>query len=149
VQVQPAGVPGRGLDGPGQIELIGGSLPGKLPQASQRDLEVARTKLHVAIEVAKGTLLPDLDGPALLAAFGADAHASRVVTEGSEGRGASGADPLVATLVAFFLLGKTLAQRLHDLVPAAQRLDVFFLLFSKDCPGTLHEPFLGNVPFGQ
>ena len=52
-----------------------------------------------------------------------DAHAFRVVTIGAEGRGATGADPFGAALVAGTLLFQALLQRLHQLVPAAERLD--------------------------
>ena len=48
----------------------------------------------------------------------------RVVAVGAERRGAGGADPLVAALVPLLLLLEPLLERLHQFVPAAQRLDL-------------------------
>ena len=72
----------------------------------------------------------------------ADAHAFRVVAMCAEGRGARGADPLVAALVAFLLLLQALLQRLHQLLEAAQGLDFRHLLRGKHLLGELLEPFL-------
>src|SRR3982074_3530449 len=56
---------------------------------------------------------------------------SGVVAVGAERRGAGGADPLRAALVAAFLLLEALLQRLHELLPAAERFDLLLLLFAQ------------------
>ena len=48
---------------------------------------------------------------------------SGIVAVGAERRGAGGADPLAAALVPAVLLLEPLPQRLHQLLPAAERLD--------------------------
>jgi hypothetical protein len=75
----------------------------------------------------------------------ADAHALGIVAVGAEGRGAGGADPLRAALVAALLLLEALLQRLHQLLPAAQRLDLLLLLFGEVLLGELAQPFLGDL----
>src|SRR3972149_1362141 len=50
---------------------------------------------------------------------------SGVVPVAAERRGPAGADPLRAALVAPFLLLQPFFQRLHQLLPAAERLDLF------------------------
>ena len=57
-----------------------------------------------------------------------DADAFRVVAIRAKRAGATGAYPLVAALVAFFLFFQPLAQRVHQLVPAhGLQLLLFFL----------------------
>ena len=43
-----------------------------------------------------------------------------------------------------FLLGEPLAQRFHQFVPAAERLDEFFLLLGQVPLGEFAQPFLGQ-----
>ena len=99
---------------------------------------------RVAVEVAKLALLPHLDRAAV-APRAADAHAFGVVAAMAERRGAAGADPLVAALVAALLLGEPLLERRHDLVPRAERLDRRHLLGGEVIFGDQLEPFLGDV----
>ena len=75
----------------------------------------------------------------------ADAHALGVEAAVAEGRGAAGADPLVAALVTAFLLGESLLERRHDLVPRPERLDRRHLLGGEVFFGDQLEPFLGDV----
>ena len=69
-----------------------------------------------------------------------DAHAFGVVAEGAERRGAGGADPFLAALVAALLLRQALAQRLEQLVEAAHGLDQLLLLLGQVFLGELLEP---------
>jgi hypothetical protein len=84
----------------------------------------------------------------LLLARAADADALRVVAAVAEGRGAAGADPLVAALVAFLLLFETLLERFHELVPA-HLLDLGFFFGGELALQRFLEPverhFLGEV----
>jgi hypothetical protein len=61
----------------------------------------------------------------------------------AEGRGAAGADPLVAALVAPLLLGQPVLQRLHNLFPAAEAVDSRHLLGRQIGFGDQRQPFLG------
>ena len=81
----------------------------------------------------------------MAAFFLADADARRVVAIGAERGGAAGADPLVAALVALFLLLEALLQLLHDLFPAAERLDLGLFLLGQELFVPSCEPFFGNV----
>src|SRR4029077_6471313 len=96
----------------------------ELPQSPQRHLDVAGAELDGIVEVAVFALVPDLDRAAVAALLLADADALGVVAVGAEGGGAAGADPLRAALVAAFLLFQPLLERLHQLVPAAERRDL-------------------------
>ena len=75
----------------------------------------------------------------------ADAHALGVVAVGAERRGAGGADPLRAALVAPLLLLEALAQRLHQLLPAAERLDQRLLFVGQQQLRLLAQPLLGDL----
>ena len=109
----------------------------ELAQPAQRDLDVARAELDVVVEVLEFALVPDLDRAAVAALVLADAHAFGIVAVGAERRGAGRADPFAAALVALLLLRETLLQRLHQLVPAAQRLDLLLLLVGQEFLGEL------------
>src|SRR5690606_28863149 len=100
-------------------------------QAAQRHLDVARANLDVAVEVLELAPVPDLDRAAVAALLLADAYAGGIVAVGAVGRGAAGADPFVAALVASLLLLETLPQRLHDLLPAAELLDALLVLLGQ------------------
>src|SRR6185437_6454635 len=113
----------RRADRVGHVELDLGALARELAQPTQRDLDVARADLDRVVEVLVLALAPHLHGAALAILVLADAHALGVETEGAERRGAGGADPLRSALVALLLFLETLLQRLHQLLPAAHRLD--------------------------
>ena len=66
----------------------------------------------------------------------------------TERGGAAGADPFVAALVLALLLGQPLLERLHDLVPRTERLDLRHLLGRQVLLGHGFQPFLGNRRFG-
>src|SRR3546814_2107981 len=60
-------------------------------------------------------------------------------------RGAAGADPLAAALVALLLFLEPLLQRLHDLVPVAERLDRGHFLGRQEFLGDRLQPVGGDV----
>src|SRR4029077_7923303 len=107
-----------------EVEFVGRTFAREFAQASQRHLYVARPEFDAVVEVLVFALVPHLDGAVVAVLLLADAHASRVVAVGAVRRGAAGADPLAAPLMAALLLGEALLQLLHDLVPAAQRLNL-------------------------
>src|SRR4029079_13011638 len=121
----------------------GRAFAGEAAQAAQRDLDVASAELDLVVEIAEGALLPDLER-APLAALSADAHALGIVAAIAERRRAAGADPLAAALMAPLLLGEPLLERLHDLFPGAERLDLRHLLGGQIEFGDLLQPFLGD-----
>src|SRR3546814_3335282 len=90
-------------------------------------------------------LIPDLERAALPPAALTDRDALGIVAAGAERRGAVGADPFVAALVALLLLLEALLQLLHDLFPAAHRLDLLHLLLGEKALGLLAQPLLGNL----
>jgi len=71
----------------------------------------------------------------------ADAYAFGVVAVGPERRGAGGADPFLAALMAAFLLGEPLTQGLEKLFEAARRLDLLLVLLGQIFLGELFKPF--------
>ena len=141
--VEPA-LLGGGPDGAVEVELLGGAVSGPAAQAAQRDLDVAGSDFDRVVEVAKLALVPDLDGAAVAALVLADAHALGVVAVSAEGRGPGRADPLAPALVAALLLAEALAQGLHQLVEAAERLDLGALLLGQVFLGELAQPVLGD-----
>ena len=74
-----------------------------------------------------------------------DSHAFRIVAIGAEGRGPGRTDPLGAPLVPTLLFLEPLAERLHQLVPAAERFDLRFLFFGQQALGEFFEPFPGQL----
>ena len=126
---------------PGEVELVGRAGARELAQAAQRQLDVARAELDLVVEVLELALVPHLHGAEVPALVLADAHAFRIVAVGAERRGAGGADPLVAALVAPLLLGEALGERLQELLEPAHRLDLLLLLFGQILLGELLEPF--------
>jgi hypothetical protein len=70
----------------------------------------------------------------------ADAHAFGIVAVGAEGRGARGADPFLAALVAPLLLFHALAQKLKELVQPADCLDLSLFLLGQIFFGEFLEP---------
>src|SRR3546814_19638618 len=73
-------------------------------------------------------------------------HALGVVAVGAERRGAGRTDPFRAALMPGLLLPQALPQGLHQLVPAAQRLDLGPLLRGQVQLGQLAQPFLRQLP---
>src|SRR5205823_7468488 len=110
--------------------------------------DVARAYFDRVVEVLVLALVPDLDRPALAVLVLADAHALGIEAEGAERRGAGRADPLAAALVALLLLLETLPQRLHQLLPAAHRLDLLLLLFGQKLFSEFAQPLFGNLRRG-
>ena len=92
-------------------------------QPPQRDLDVARADLDRVVEIPELALVPDLHRAPVPRLLLADPDAFRVVAVGAERARAAGADPLDAALVPTLLLFEAFLQRLHELVPAAERLD--------------------------
>src|SRR6185437_6671471 len=143
-EIEPAGIVRGVADRLRQVELEVGALAGELAQAPERDLDVAGAELDRVVEVAELALVPDLDRPAVLA-LAADPDALGVVAGIAVGRSAGGADPFLAARMPALLLGEPLAQRLHQLVPAAERLDLRLLLGGQKPLGELSQPFLGKL----
>ena len=141
--VEPA-LLGRALDRRIEVELVGGAFAGKAAQAPQGHLDVARAQFLGVVEVLELALFPHLDRTLVLA-FPADPHAFGVVARIAEGRCPARADPLVAALVAFFLFLEALLERLHDLVPVAQGLDLLHLLFGQELLGNRLQPVFGDI----
>src|SRR5262245_34816072 len=134
----------RALDGVVEVQLLGRPLARELAQTPERDLDVAGAELNLVVEVLVVALVPYLDGAPLAVLLLADAHARGVVAVGPIGRRAAGANPLLAALVAFLLLRQALLQLLHDLFPAAQRLDLRLLLLAQIELSQRTQPLLGD-----
>ena len=104
LQIKQSGVTRGGIDRAFQIELIGCALAREFAQLAQRQLEVARAELDRVIEVAVLAPLPHLDGAPLAGALPGRCGCLRgLIAVRAEGRGAAGADPLVAALMALAL----------------------------------------------
>ena len=129
---------------PSRSSSSGAPVRANFAQAPQRDLDVAGAELDLVVEVLELALVPDLHGAAVLA-LAADADALGVVAGVAERRGAAGADPFLAALVAALLLGHALLQRLQQLVEAAHRLDLLLLLLGEVFLGELLQPLGRNV----
>src|SRR3546814_1315060 len=114
-----------------QVELGRRAVPREAAQAAERDLYVARAELDPIVQIAELPLVPDLDRPPVARAVLTDAHPFGVVAVGAVRRSAGGADPFAAALVPAALLGEALAQRLHQLLPPAERLDLRLLLLAE------------------
>ena len=113
----------RAGDGAVHVELFRHALAREAAQAPQRDLDVARVELDVAVEVPERALVPDLDRAAAAACRPARCGCPRGCSRRRRRARAAGADPFRAARVAPLLLLEPLPERLHQLVPAAQRLD--------------------------
>src|SRR3546814_7981163 len=96
------------------------------------------------VEILELALFPDLQR-ALVLALAADPHALGVITRIPKGARAACADPLAAALVALLLFLEPLFQRLHDLVPVAERLDRGHFLGRQDFLGDRLQPVGGDV----
>ncbi len=131
------------VDGAVDVEFFGGAFAGELAQAAQGQLDVARAQFDLVVEVLVLALVPDLYRLALALAGLADADAFRVEPARAERAGATGADPLVATGVAFLLLFEALLELLDQLVQAAQGLDLCTFLVGQRALEFLAQPFIG------
>ena len=130
---------------PPRSSSSGGALARPAPQPAERHLDRPRPELDVVVEVAELAPVPDLDRPAVPPLVLADPHPLGVVAEGAERRGAGGADPLRAALVAALLLAQAVGERLHQLVEAAHRLDLRLLLGRQMPLDELAQPVVGQV----
>ena len=116
--VQKAGIRRRLADRFVKVQLVFVAFAGKLAQAAQRHLDVARAEFLGVVVVFVGALVPDLHGAAVAALVLPDADALRVLPVSAKRGGAARAYPFVATFVAFFLFFEALLERFHQLVPA-------------------------------
>src|SRR6185312_17503724 len=113
LQIEPAGVACGGADRVVEIKFQRRAFARELPESPQGQLDVARAELDTIVEILEFALVPDLERAVVAAFFLADAYAFGIVAIGTVRRGAFGADPFIAALMALFLLGETLLQRLH------------------------------------
>jgi hypothetical protein len=144
MQIQVAGVLCRAGNRAVHVELFRNAFACEATEPPQRDLDVARVELDVAVEVAERALVPDLDRAAVAAAFLADPDAFGVVAVGAERTCAAGADPFVAARVPSLLLLEPFLQGLHELVPAAERFDLRLVFVGQEPLEFLAQPLLRN-----
>ena len=128
-----------------QVQLVGRALTRKFTQSTQRDLDVAGTEFDRVVEISVFAPIPHLHRAAIARALLANAHAFGVVAIGPERRRSGRTDPLVAALVAVFLLFHALAQGFHEFLEAAERFDARPLLLAQHQLGLAPQPFFGNV----
>src|SRR5438034_3496428 len=128
-QVEPARILRCSFDGARQVELFRNAFAREAAKPAQRDLDVAGIKLDRVIEIAKASLVPDLDRATAASAVLTDTNAFGVETVGAERARPRGADPLRSALMARALLLEPLFHRFHELVPAAEGFDqrLFFI----------------------
>ena len=132
------------LDRSVEVELVGRAGARELAQPPQRDLDVADAELDIAVEILELALVPHLHGAVVAVLLLPDAYALGIVAMGAERRGAGGADPLAAALVAALLFLEPLLQGLHELVPA-YGLDLLLLFLGEIFLGELLQPLLGDL----
>src|SRR5690606_20329518 len=130
-QIKIAGISRGGTYGVIHIQLVRSPLAGKLPQAPQRDLDVADAQRNAVVQILVFPFFPDFYRPPLTAVFLADAEPFRVVAIGAERRRSTGADPLVATGMTLILLFHALFEGFNQLFQATQRLDLGLLFFGQ------------------
>src|SRR5262249_61642160 len=102
------------LDGAVEVELLRRTGAGELAQPAQRNLDVAGAELDLVVEILELAPVPHLHGAEVAVPVLADAHAFRTVAVRAERRGAGGADPFLAALVAPLLLPPALAPKLEQ-----------------------------------
>src|SRR3989338_1230814 len=107
LHIQPAMI-GGGADGAIEVQFVRRPVARPFPQAAQRNLDVAGAEFLLVIQIAEFALVPDLDRALVAALVLADPHAFGVVAISAKGRGACGADPFIAALMAALLFGKPL-----------------------------------------
>ena len=131
------GVARRGVDGAVEVQLFRRALAREPAQTPQRHLQIARAERHAVVEVAIVARSQTFTARRWREACLAHAHTFGVETLVAEGRGAGGADPFVAALVATLLFAQPLAQSLEQLVPAAQTFDAPPLFLAQQSLGEL------------
>ncbi len=125
LDVEPARIARRAVDGAVQVELFCRALAGEAAQPTQRDLDIARAEFDVVIEIAVFAGFPHLDGRAVARRFATDADAFWMVAVVAKRAGTTRAYPFVAAFVARLLFFQTLLELLHQLVPAERFQDGF------------------------
>src|SRR5437763_6541125 len=143
MEIEPARVLRGTFDRAIHVEFLRHAFARKAPELAQRNLDVARIELDVAVEVAKVALVPNPDGAAV-AALATDPHAFRVVAVRAERARAVGADPFRAAGVTLTLFFESLFESFHQLVPAAQRFDSLLVLIREQPLEFFAQPRLGN-----
>ena len=102
-----------------------------LRRAQHAALSDAEAPVRIARQIAELPLIPHLHRRFVAAALLADTHALGVIAISAERRGAGGADPFITALVALLLLREALAQGFHQLLEAAEGLDLRLLLLGQ------------------
>src|SRR5690606_30556669 len=97
------------------VELLLGALAAEPAQAPQREVDLPHVEDQIAPVLAEAPLGRHLHGGAA-AARAADPEPGRVGARVSERRGAAGADPAVAAVVALLLLAQALLEAAAQLV---------------------------------
>ena len=105
-----------------EVQLVRSTLARELAETSERNFDIARTQLHLVVQIAVLTPVPDLGCTPVARPLLPDTDPLRVVAVGSKWRGACRADPLVTSLMAFSLLLQALTQSLHQLFESAQSI---------------------------
>ena len=136
---------GRGPDGAVKVQFVCRPFAGPLAQTFQGHLDRARADLAGVVQIAELAFVPDLDRPLMARFVLTDAHALGVVAVGAERRGAGGADPFRAALVAFFLFLQAFLQGFHQLVETAQGFDLGFFVVAQVFFGQFGQPVFGQV----
>src|SRR5579863_5427732 len=147
--VEPSARARSGIDGVRERELIGGPAAGKAAQAAHRHLDVARPQLDFVVQVRELAPIPDLHRASIAPTVLTYPHAFRVEPVGTEGRGPRRSYPLAAALMPLVLLFETLLERLHQRLPAAQRLDLGLLGVGEFAHRELGQPILRQLPLQQ
>ena len=147
--IEKTGVAGRRGNSVAQIQLIGGTLAGKFTQPPQRHLDVADTQLNIVIQVFVVALLPDFYGFFVprFALFNADAFG--VITIGTKGRRAAGADHFVTALMTFVLFFQTFFKLVQHFIQATQRFNFGHIFRRHQALKLFAHPVGRNVGFGH
>ena len=127
LQRQLAGVARGLIDGALEVQLVERALAHEGAQAAQRHLDVPRVEGDVGAQVPEAPLARDFESAAATRRV-ADLDAGRVGTARAVRRGAPGAGPFVAAVVAPALLGQPLPHLLADLVEVHPLQKLLFLL---------------------
>ena len=143
LDIQQPGIAGGGADSVIEVQFFGGAGAGELAQPAQGDLDVAGADLDGIVEILVVAFFPDLDR-FLVLAVGTDPDTLRVIALLAEGRGAAGADPLVAALVALFLFLEALLEFLDQLFQATQGFDLRPLFLGEILHELTAQPVVGN-----
>jgi hypothetical protein len=123
--------------------------PGEAAQAAHGHLDVARAQLDLVVQVGELAPIPDLHRASIAPAVLTHPHPFRIEPVGAERRGPRRSYPLAAALVPLVLLLQTLLERLHQRLPAAQRLDFGLLGIGEFAHRQLREPIIRQLPLQQ